>query len=78
MLHKTVALTDDSRYLRENFTDGRELVYYDLGHLEELPEQVFRLLRQPERMYDIACLGYKAAIAHHTWERRAETLLSYL
>ncbi len=78
MLHKTVALTDDSRYLRENFTDGRELVYYDLGHLEELPEQVFRLLRQPERMYDIAGLGYKAAIAHHTWERRAETLLSYL
>ena len=30
MLQHTLSLTDDSRYLRENFTDKKELVFYSL------------------------------------------------
>lgn len=40
MLQHTLSLTDDSRYLRENFTDKKELVFYSLEKREELPELV--------------------------------------
>ena len=49
MLQHTLSLTDDSRYLRENFTDKKELVFYSLEKREELPELVKKLLEKPEK-----------------------------
>lgn len=78
MLHGAVSLTDDSAYLREQFADLDTLVYYDLRRLEELPAQVHRLQREPQRLYEIACRAKAKAWQMHTWERRAEVLRSYL
>ena len=49
MLQHTLSLTDDSGYLRENFTDKKELVFYSLEKREELPELVKKLLEKPEK-----------------------------
>ncbi len=78
MLHSTAVLTDDSRYLREQFQDMEELVYYDLKHLEELPDRVRELLREPQRLFETACRGRDAAAEFHTWAHRAEELRRYL
>lgn len=77
MLQGAVAFTDDSRYLREQFDDGDALVYYDLHNMDGMAQQVGQLLREPERLYAIACRGYAAAVKGHTWEQRAETLFRY-
>jgi len=78
MLQQTVSLTDGSGWLRERFPDGDALVYYDLKELERLPELVRGLLKEPERMYAIACRGFDAALREHTWRERARTLLDYI
>lgn len=78
MLQGTVALTDDSRYLREQFSDEKELVYYSLEKREELPGLVEKLLADEARMEQIAELGYQKAIREHTWKNRAEALIRYL
>lgn len=49
MLSGTVSVTDESIYIRENFTDGKEQVLYSLKNLEELPVKVKWLLEPPER-----------------------------
>lgn len=76
MLQKTVSLTDDSRYLREEFSDGEELVFFSLPQREKLPELIFGLLSDPKRAVRIAERGYLAARQRHTWRQRAGRLLA--
>lgn len=57
MLSGTVAVTDESAYIQENFADGRELVLYSLKHLEELPGKIKWLLSHPEDAERIARAG---------------------
>ena len=78
MLQKCVCVTDDSIYLREQFTDGEELVFYSLDALEKLPDIVGILLLDPARMQRIADRGYNNASAHHTWAHRAAELAKLL
>ena len=74
MLQQTVALTDDSRYLREQFADGRELKYFSLREIEALPEIVSALLRDTQALEEMAVRGRKKALTSHTWEQRALAL----
>lgn len=74
MLQKTVSLTDDSRYLREEFKDGEDIAFYSLGNLKELPDQVRLLLENSQEAVRIAENGYRQAIAKHTWRERAREI----
>ena len=74
MLQQTVALTDDSRYLREQFADGRELKYFSLKETAALPEIVSALLRDTQVLEEMAVRGRKKALASHTWQQRALAL----
>lgn len=78
MLQKSVCVTDDSTYLREQFPDGEDIVFYSLCELEKLPELVSGLLQDTDRMQHIADCGYKNAAAHHTWAHRAAELAELL
>lgn len=72
MLAKAVAVTDDSTYLRREFTDGKELVMFPLEELRALPERVFDLFGNLQSAQQIADCGYLAAKEGHTWKSRAE------
>lgn len=74
MLQGTVALTDDSRYLREEFTDGEDIVFFSLEERESLPELVHGLLGDEERAKRIAENGCRKAREKHTWRARAREL----
>lgn len=74
MLQKSVALTDKSRYLREEFTDGDELVFYELERYKELPSLAEGLLREPGLLQRIAEKGYESACRAHSWRNRAQEL----
>ena len=78
MLQGCVSLTDDSRYLRAEFEDGKDLVFYSLEHIKRLPGLVFGLLEDEERAAEIAGRGYRKACVSHTWKQRTEKLMGYL
>lgn len=78
MLQKAVCVTDNSIYLREQFLDGEDLVFYPLSSLEELPNLVRSLLQDQIRMQHIADSGYESASARHTWAHRAAELAKLL
>lgn len=78
MLNGAVSVTDGSIYLREKFTDQKELLFYDLLKLKELPQKVTSLLENTEKLQEIQQTGFEAAKAEHTWEVRAEQLLEMI
>jgi hypothetical protein len=75
ILHSgSVCLTDETRYLREHFTQMEELVMFRLDELEQLPELIDRLLGDDRLREEIAANGRKRAM-EHTWDARARQLL---
>lgn len=78
MLQKTVALTDDSRYLRKEFTDGEDIMFFSLEGRKYLPDIVYMLLRDEANAIRIAENGYHRAAEAHTWKTRARILAQEL
>lgn len=78
MLQGTAALTDDSRYLREECRDGENICFYSLRALEQLPDRVVSLLEDPVRTAELAERGYRMAEKRHTWKNRAGLLMQTL
>lgn len=78
MLQKTVSFTDDSRYLRKEFADGEDIVYFSLEDRRYLPDIIQMLLRDETNAMRIAENGYRQAIAKHTWRERTRELIKEL
>lgn len=76
MLCHAVCVTDQSGYLTERFTDGKELVFYPLDGIDSLPRIVRGLLDDPKKAGEIAENGYQSAVLSHSWENRAMELLT--
>lgn len=78
MLNGAVCVSDDSEYLCEEFTDGENIVFYQLDQLGKLPEKIKWLLDHQEKSQKIADAAYQKARKEHTWEERAERFLKIL
>lgn len=71
MLNGGVCLTDGSEYLDRTITDGKEVLFYSLDQLEELPDKVENYLQKTEDLKGIAHRGYLYAKDSQTWQYRA-------
>lgn len=76
MLSGAVCVSDESSYLRENYTDGEELTMFRLSELSFLPQKVLELLREENLRRQMAVKAYERARKKHTWRKRAEELLA--
>ncbi len=74
MLSKAVAVTDESKYILDNFEDNKELIVYSLKDMDSLAERVKYLLAHPKEASEIAEFGYQKA-QEHTWANRACDML---
>ncbi len=74
MTNGTLCLSDDSLWLRENLTDKKEIVYYSLTEIDQIPSIMNELLADTNKLEAIARGGYEKACALHTWEFRAKIL----
>lgn len=78
MLNKAVALTDESIYLKDELKDGKNVAFYQLERIEELPQKVCYLLEHPDAAKRMIEQAYPLAIEKHTWKKRAQVLREYL
>ncbi len=74
ILNKTVCVTDPSRYLREELSEGEGICYYELERLNGLPGIVKRLLGDPGLREEIAAAGIGKVRERHTWANRADAV----
>lgn len=68
MLNSSVAVTDPSKRLLSEFTDGKELLFYDLMHMDEGCERLREVLEKPRMLQQIADSGLIAANERFTWQ----------
>lgn len=80
MLNGAVCVSDQTAYLKNHFTDGKDIVLFDLMQLQELPEKVHALLnpQNDETVRQIAQAGYENAWKNHRWENRAGQFIGLL
>lgn len=78
MLQGAVALTDDSLYLREHFTDREDIMFYSLTNLHALPDLVRSVLSNDSLAEQIRRNAYEKACQQHTWLQRASALVDDL
>lgn len=79
MLNNSVVLTDKSTFLQENFTDGEDILLYDLLHLDRMTKTIKRYLDEPgNALKEIAAKAYDKAEEKYTWKQTAEELLRKL
>lgn len=76
LLQHSLPLTDSSRWLERYFTDGEDIVFYDLDHLERLPGIVRSLLEEPEKAEKMIQKGYEKVSRELTWSNCADLLLA--
>lgn len=74
MLQQTLSLTDESQYLRREFINGEDIVFFSLERSNYLPDLVRMLLRDDERAMRIAKKGYAKTAERHTWRLRADEI----
>ena len=78
MLNGAVSISDRSTYLTEHYTDGKDIVYYDLKNPEQMVMDIQWLLAHPTESKKIAEAGYDMARSHDSWECRFKTFMRYL
>lgn len=77
MLSKTVAVTDESKYITDHFNDNEDLLIYSLKDLNLLADRLKYLLEHPQAAKEIAENGYKKS-QNHTWHSRVYDMLKEL
>lgn len=78
MLCGACCLSDETLYLKEHFTDGKDIVLFKRSELDDLPKKIQYLLEHADKREQIARAGREKALKEHTWRRRAEQLLTML
>lgn len=75
MLNQSVCVSDTSVYLEGQFTDGENIVFFDLNNPLQMAYDVKFLLDNPEVARRIAQNGYNVAKEQCTWKQRLKEIL---
>ena len=74
MLAGAAVVSDESEYLKEYFTNGKELRMFSLQDVGRLAQTVQDLLIHTEDAQSMADCGYQTAIQSHQWINRLRDL----
>jgi len=74
MLNGAVSLSDDSIYLREQFCDCKDIRFFDLAHMDQIPYITREILKNDAWMVDMANNAQIKALNNHSWECRAKAI----
>lgn len=77
MMAGAVLVTDNTGYLSGRY-DEKDMIIFDLEHLEELPGKIKNVLGDEEKRCRMAESGREKTRREHTWDKRAEQFLELL
>ena len=74
-LNGAVALTDPTTLLRLEYQHEKNILFYDLNHMDEISSMVDNHLNRPDELKKIAQSGFTIANTNHTWADIADIIL---
>jgi len=72
-----VPLTSESLFLREQFIEDKELLFYQSKHKDQVDDKIAGLLKNEKKRETIAAKGREVVMQRHTWDQRVEELLKF-
>lgn len=76
MLNKTVIFTNESEYLQERFSDGKDILFWNGHNIDDAVSKIAEALSDADYLNSIAESAF-AKVTHDTWADRAMTLIDY-
>lgn len=71
-------LTSESKYLREQFVPGKELLFYSAKKRGDVNDLINEWLHDEKKRQHAAALGRQKVMQHHTWDNRVPELVNAL
>ena len=78
MLHGTAVVSEYSRYLAEEFTAGKDIIFYDFDKRTKNLSLIPQLLSDDAYRGSMVRRAYQKAYARHRWLNRARALVDAL
>ena len=78
MLNGAVCVTDTSGYLKDNFIDGENIIFYNLENIDAAADKIKRLLTNHDELEHIAENAYKICAENHKWEMRTNNVIEWM
>ncbi len=78
MLNGAVCVTDTSGYLKDNFIDGENIIFYNLENIDAAADKIKRLLTNHDELERIAENAYKICAENHKWEMRTNKVIEWM
>lgn len=78
MLAGGICLTDSSQYLDTEFEHYKNVIFYDMNKLEQLPLMLKELQNNEKLMTQIASNGLSQCENRHLWKHRAQQILAIM
>lgn len=76
MLNGALCVSDASEYLKINYKDGDNIVYFNLDDPSQMAADIKWLLANPDIAQGIAQRGYETCIKYDTWNNRFDFVIS--
>lgn len=73
-----LVITDENPYLREHFTDGESIVFYQHHRLDKANHRINEYLANSKKREQLVRKGREIVLKSHTWDHRAAQLLKAL
>lgn len=71
-------ITTENTFLKETFTDGKDIAFYRYGKLDKVNDLVNSYLKDEKKRVKSVENGQKVILKHHTWDHRVKDLLKDL
>ncbi|MEC7838898.1 MAG: glycosyltransferase [Chlamydiota bacterium] len=69
-----LVITNDNLFVRENFSEGENLVLYEPGKWEDVDSKITYYLENEDARQQVVSKGRKVVSEHHTWDNRVQLL----
>ena len=71
-------LTSDSLYIKEEFIENEDILFYRINSLKHINECVVDILKRPSLILKMVEKGQNKVKIAHTWDQRVQTMLQEL
>lgn len=68
-------VTSESQYLREQFQEGQELLFYQSKNKSNISDEIEHLLQNENKRKQGISSGRQKVMQNHTWDKRTEELI---
>lgn len=73
-----LVLTSESRYMRETFVEGSDILFYQSPNLSRVTEKLQSILKDERKRCSMVEMAQRNVQENHTWDRRARDFISHL